>query len=534
MLGAVNREGAWRRVEREEWDLIVVGGGITGAGILREAARVGLRVLLLEQHDFAYGASSRSSKLVHGGLRYLSQYQFNLTRQSVAEREILLREGPGLIERLPFLFTTYKDDHVPAWMMEVGLTIYDWLARHWRAHQRVDALALQMMAPGLGSVGLTGGFRFYDAQTDDARLVLRLIREGTAEGTAVALNYARVGHLLRCEDGLVDGVIAHDQVNGRSYSICAKAVINATGVWVDELRGELDREPRMRPLRGSHLVFSQRRFPIFQAITFPHPDDGRPVFILPWEGVALVGTTDLDHDEDLAQEPTISPEEVVYLLRAVQIHFPALALTQDDVISTFSGVRPVVRNEEEVAPSRASREHVVWEEEGLLTVTGGKLTAFRRIALDALQHLHHRLPSMPTLHDQMPALDPLPPLNSLPPGIAPMQARRLAAYYGPQILPWLAEAPAEERTPIREGLPFLWGELHWAARNEAVVHLEDLLLRRLRMGLLLPRGGEELLPRLRELVQNVLAWDDRRWMGEETHYRERWKALYSLPDEVYV
>lgn len=533
MIGAASRELAWQRVDGGEWDLIIVGGGITGAGILREAARVGLRALLFEQGDFAYGTSSRSSKLVHGGLRYLSQYQFNLTRESVAEREILLREGPGLIERLPFLFTTYEDDRVPTWMMAVGLTIYDWLAHHWRAHRRVDALALQMMAPGLASQGLTGGFCFYDAQTDDARLVLRLIREGTADGRSVALNYARVEALLKCEAGLVDGVVVRDQTSGEAHPVCARAVINATGVWVDDLRRELGREPHMRPLRGSHLIFSQRRFPIFQAITFPHPDDGRPVFVFPWEGVTLVGTTDLDHKENLALEPAISPDEVAYLLRAVQAHFPLLALTQAEVVSTFAGVRPVVDGGREVAPSKASREHVIWEEEGLLTVTGGKLTAFRRIALDVLHHLRGRLPSMPTLHDEMPALDPLPPVEPLPPDIAPEQARRLAAYYGPGILEWLAAAPSEGRQPIQQGLPFLWGELRWAAENEAVVHLEDLLLRRVRIGLLLPEGGAYLLPRLRGLVQNALAWDDKRWVEEETRYRERWRAHYSLPDEVY-
>jgi glycerol-3-phosphate dehydrogenase len=534
MLGAASREAAWQRVAREEWDLIVVGGGVTGAGILREAARVGLRALLFEQNDFAYGTSSRSSKLVHGGLRYLSQYQFSLTRQSVAEREILLREGPGLIERLPFLFTTYEDDRMPSWMTEVGLTVYDWLAHHWRAHQHVDAETLQMMVPGIASAGLTGGFCFYDAQTDDARLVLRLIREGTDGGKAVALNYARVEGLLRGGEGLVNGVVVRDQVGGAAHPASARAVINATGVWVDHLRRELGHAPRMRPLRGSHLIFSQRRFPIFQAITFPHPDDGRPVFIFPWEGVTLVGTTDLDHHENLDLEPAISPEEVGYLLRAVQVHFPLLALTQADVVSTFAGVRPVVDGGREVAPSKASREHVIWEEDGMLTVAGGKLTAFRRIALDLLHHLRDRLPSMPTLHDEMPALDPLPPIEPLPPDVTPEQARRLVAYHGAGILEWLAAAPVEERRPIQEGLPFLGGELRWAAQYEAAVHLEDLLLRRVRIGLLLPEGGAHLLPRLRGLVQNALAWDDNRWLEEETRYRELWKAHYSLPDEVYA
>ena len=226
LYGTPSRESAWSRL-CDQWDIIVVGGGITGTGILREAARLGLKVLLLEQNDFASGTSSRSSKLVHGGLRYMNNFQFGLTWQSVRERDILLKEGPGLIEPLPFLYPTYENDKMPPWMMAFGLYMYGWMAGHWCIHQELDPSELQMMSPGLSRDHLTGGFRFYDAQTDDARLVLRVIREGVATGHALAINYARVEGLLRNENGLVNGVIVRDRQSDKVYKVDAAAVVKS-------------------------------------------------------------------------------------------------------------------------------------------------------------------------------------------------------------------------------------------------------------------------------------------------------------------
>ena len=530
LYGAPDREAAWHRLS-DYWDLIVVGGGITGAGILREGVRVGLRVLLLEQNDFASGTSSRSSKMVHGGLRYLYNLQFRLTRQSVCERETLLREGPGLVERQSFLFPSYEHDQFPMWMMETGLRLYGWLGGKWRIHERLDPLEVQMMSPGLSDEHLKGGLRFYDAQTDDARLVLRLIREGVATGRAVALNYARAERLLRDEQGRVVGVVVRDVETGRTAEARAAVVINATGAWADYLRRQVGAEPRIRPLRGSHLIFPLYRFPVFQAVTFPHPDDGRPVFVFPWEGVALLGTTDLDHDEDLDREPSITPQEVAYLLQAARAYFPALGLDERDVLASFAGVRPVVRSRREVAPSKESREHVLWDEAGLLTVTGGKLTTFRCIALDVLRTLRRRLPRMAAFDKRLSALDPAPSIDEPLPGFTFRETLRLAARYGVDMLDFAHECPANERERIGR-LPVHWLELRWAARHEAVRHLDDLLLRRVRIGLLAPQGGAQYLPRIRALVQGELGWDDIRWEQEAASYVARWRAHYSVPQTV--
>ncbi|HYF66001.1 MAG TPA: glycerol-3-phosphate dehydrogenase/oxidase [Herpetosiphonaceae bacterium] len=518
------RDEIWARLG-QPWDIIVIGGGITGAGIAREAARAGARVLLLEQRDWAWGTSSRSSKLVHGGLRYLAQGDIRLTRDSVVERERLLAAAPGLVTPLNFLLAPRKDRRDQRWMYRAGLAIYDLLAGRWQ-HEALSPAQVHALAPHLDE-GVTGaGLRYGDAQTDDARLVLRLLREAVAAGVT-ALNYAAVSGLLR-EDGDVAGVTVDDLVGGRSAALRAGAVVNATGAWVDRLRAQVDAPARMRPLRGSHLMFAAWRLPVAQAINIAHPLDGRPVFALPWEGATLVGTTDLDHTGDLAGEATISPDEVAYLMTALAAYFPALGLGLDDIVSTWSGVRPVVASGA-ADPSKESRDHVVWQERGLLTVTGGKLTTFRLIALDALRTLSDRIPALAALDERAPAFDPAP--ADL---VAPLDAgarQRLLGRYGADAAALVAAAPAAELAPIGP-TPALWAELRWAARTEQVVRLDDLLLRRTRIGLLLPRGAAECIDQIRAICQAELGWDDARWDEEAGRYRAIIAGHYSVPAGV--
>jgi len=521
------RESAWTRIG-QHWDLIVIGGGITGAGILALAARSGLRVLLLEQADFAYGTSSRSSKMVHGGLRYLKRMQIKLTRESVKERQHLLHVAPGLVEPLGFIYPVYEGNRPSPWLIEVGLGIYTHLAFDAGQYRRLDHVDIGMMAPGLTQHRLVRGFHYTDAQTDDARLVMRLLHDGlqAGRGRAVALNYARVNGLLQKRNRVV-GVYVCDEATGKTVEALASLVINASGAWTDSLRGEIDSKNRIRPLRGSHLFFSLERFPVYQAIAFSHPDDGRPVFAFPWEGVTLVGTTDVDHKLPLDREPSISAEESEYLLRAVQVPFPELELTKNDVISTQAGVRPVVDTGKNV-PSEESRDHVIWPERGLLTVTGGKLTTFRLIAIDALEagrELYRKIPMPDTSMQVLDTIDSDQPI----PGVDFNVSRRLRGRYG-AAAEILAESAPDMLKPI-PGTPYLWAELVWAAINEAVCHLDDLLLRRFRLGILLPDGGQSILPRLKTLIQSRLGWDDDRWVNEVDRYRDIWRVAHGLPPE---
>jgi len=523
------RAEVWREVERP-YDILIVGGGITGAGILREAVRLGLRALLVEQKDFAWGTSSRSSKLVHGGLRYLKEGKIGLTRASVSEREHLLEEGPGLIDPLGFLLATYKSDKTGRLIFRAGLTVYDLLALQW-SHKYYSPRDFQMLAPHLTTAGLKGGFRYGDAQTDDARLVLRVIAEAVADG-GTAINYVAAESLLREENGRVIGLILRDQLTNQTASVTARVVVSATGAWADELRGQVGGEAKIRPLRGSHLVFRSWRLPVAQAISFLHPIDQRPVMIFPWEGVTLVGTTDVDHHKALDKEPCISPEETAYLLTAVESQFPSLGITLGDVVAAFAGVRPVIGSGKE-DPSEESRDHVVWVEDGLLTVTGGKLTTFRLIALDALKAVRHLLPDLPEPDDKLPVLNPvdvaLPGGESLPETLR----RRLLGRYG-ALAPALVAAAQPGELAIIPGTETAWAELRWAARAEAVSHLEDLLLRRVRLGILLPEGGAALLPRIRAICQEELGWDDGRWQSEEDAYLALVRGCYSVPEAALV
>jgi len=519
------RNRIWVRLG-DPWDIIVVGGGITGAGILREAARLGLRALLVDKKDFSWGTSSRSTKLVHGGLRYLKQGQFGVTYHSVRERERLLREGPGLIEPLGFLMATYEGD-TSRRVFGAGLAMYDLFASR-RDHQYYAADDFQMLAPHVSAEKLEGGFRYGDALTDDARLVLRIIREAVRDGAA-ALNYAAAERLLLDTDGDVNGVRLRDQVTDRAMELHASVVINATGAWADRLRIQVGGQARIRPSRGSHLIFPAWRFPAAQAITLWHPDDHRPVFVIPWEGVTLVGTTDLDHQQPLDEEPQIDSGETAYLMAALEARFPKLHLGLEDVLASFAGIRPIVGTGKE-DPSKESRAHTVVVDEGLITVTGGKLTTYRLMVRDTLKAAARSLPVLRAADETAPCLNPVPPaLVGAPESMDGAVRRRLLGRYAADTEALVAAAlPGElERIP---GTRSLWAELRWAARDEGVVHLDDLLLRRVRLGLLLPQGAMLLLHRIRAIVQPELGWSDILWEREVTRYAEIWAKGYSPPD----
>ena len=518
------RERLWAELSRP-WDLIIVGGGIMGAGILREACRSDIRVLLLEQGDFASGTSSRSSKLVHGGLRYLKTGQWHLTLESVRERESLLREGAGLVEPLGFVLTVYDGQRPAGWMLRAGLYAYDLMARR-RQHRALDMNELRLAAPHVREAGLRGGFLYPDAQTDDARLTLRVIQESLgASRKAAAINYMRADGLLR-ENGAVTGVRVLDRISGRTGEVRASAVINASGSWADQLRGELGAARKLRPLRGSHLVFPYHRVPVARAVSLFHPRDRRPVFVFPWEGAVILGTTDLDHAESLDVEPRISEAEVTYLMEALRFQFPSLDVRAEEAVSSYCGVRPVIAGGH-ADPSKESREFGLWEEDGLLTVTGGKLTTFRVTALQVLREARKRLPALSDLRDDRRILDPLPPPTA-PASLDAACVRRLYGRYGAMADRMLRESPADTLTQAG-GSVYLWAELRWAAAHEAVMHLQDLMLRRTRIGLVLPKGSIPLLPRVRELCQRELGWDDARWSAEEADYRDVWRRCYSPP-----
>jgi glycerol-3-phosphate dehydrogenase len=507
------------------WDLVIIGGGITGAGILREAVNMGLQTLLVEQKDFAWGTSSRSSKLVHGGLRYLKEGHFLLTKMAVEEREHLLREAPGLVEPLEFLLPVYEHQHPGKHTLQIGLSLYDLMARD-HQHRFYEKTDFYRRLPYVRQQDLKGGFFFYDAQVDDSRLVLRLINESVADG-AGALNYTTATRILRNDTGVVVGVEIEDTETRESRTLETRTVINATGCWAERLHPSPDPDRHLRPLRGSHLVFPAEVLPIKFGVSFLHPRDNRAVFALPWEGAVLVGTTDLDHKADLSLEPSITESEIIYLLEGLNTIFPSLEISLNDCISTFAGVRPVI-SEGRLSPSEESREHVVWVDKGLVTVTGGKLTTFRRLAWDALKAARPFLPS-----EKLP--DKQKPIFSRPPdkppsrfGLADTVWHRLYGRYG-QGAEAMVQAAAPRDLELIPGTHTLWAELPFVAANEWVRHLSDLLLRRVRIGLLTAQGGKEHLKRIRSLCRPALPWDNKRWKEEMAMYLKHWNRYHGLP-----
>lgn len=483
-----------------DWDLIIIGGGITGAGIALEAARLGKRTLLLEQRDFSWGTSSRSSKMVHGGLRYIAQGHVRLTRDALRERERMLRELPDLVLRQTYAFVVREGEFPGRWPMALVLWLYDWLAGI-KDHFWLGKAGLLARLPRLAAQGLRGAMLYTDALTDDARLVLRVLHEAVAEGAVLANHMpvqaiqGRAGAFaLTVRDALAQAA------DSTPVTLGCGTVINATGAWADQLSAA---PPRIRPLRGSHLMFARARLPVDEAVTALHPKDRRPVFVYPWLGMTCVGTTDLDHPAALTMEPHCTSGEMDYLLALINSQFPQAHLTPGDVVSTIAGVRPVVASGKGLDPSKESREHAVWKSHGVVTVSGGKLTTFRLIALDALH--------------QAALLDG--------PAHAAAQASHGRLFRHPLVFPHRLGHPT---AALPEGDALL-ETVDWALCNEMVVHLDDLLLRRVRIGNTQPCGGAALLPRFRPLCQARLGWDDARWDAEQQRYLDIIRLFYSVP-----
>ncbi|WP_367106658.1 glycerol-3-phosphate dehydrogenase/oxidase [uncultured Psychrobacter sp.] len=541
---------AQRSSTEEPWDMLIIGGGITGAGIAREAARRGLAVLLIEQKDFAWGTSSRSSKMVHGGLRYIASGDYKTTLLSVRERERMLGEASGLVNEMHYIMPHYKGKFPPPWIFNTLLRIYDKIAgkRYFKYFKKDAFLRLN---PNIKQDKFLGASQFSDAVTDDSRLVMRVLDEAIHDG-AQAINYLKAESLLTNEQGLVVGANLKDTAEADSisankeqtYEVYAKVVVSATGAWADTLRmqaraqTEQSFHKQIRPSRGSHLVVSQERLPIEQAYTFLHPIDKRAVFVFPWENRSVLGTTDLDHPPLGDEEVGITSAEVDYLLDATNGLFADTDLNREDVISSWAGVRPLIADSgdgKRVSPSKEKRDHSVWLDNNLVTVSGGKLTTFRLIALDVLAKCQEVLAlDDSTIQDQAVSGDKVfsnpapthPKFATLPSALQ----QRLQGFYGLQLDNLLELAHDDDLAYVTDSNT-IWAEIRFVARFEQVIHLDDLLLRRTRLGLILPHGAMTPLisARLQQICQQELGWDEQKWQQEVARYTELWQRYYHLP-----
>ena len=527
MLGEVmvstlqDRAAIWYELDTG-WDVVIIGGGITGVAVLREATRAGLRAVLFEADDFASGTSSRSSKLVHGGLRYLRTGNFNLTAESVRERSRLKSTYPNLVTPLANTIICYSTDGQPPWLTGIGLAIYDILGHQWQ-HSRESPAAVRNRLPIVNPEGLICAYQYGEATTDDARLVLRVLSEAVQTG-GTALNYVKVDALLHGTGGRVHGVSVTDTHTGQSKEIRASVVVNATGAWVDDIRASLGRKPRLRLLRGSHLLFPAAKFPLQESISFLHPADKRPVFAYPWQGATIVGTTDVDHDSEMSTEVRCSAEEASYLLDGLQHAFSSASPEPQDALASLAGVRSVVSSGKS-DPSKESRDFLMLDEPGLISVTGGKLTTFRPMAIKVVSLLRRKITSNSVTSESAVTHEKIPRIDGAQ-GPSRWQSDRLWARFGTATPALVQYAhPGDWRTV--GGTTVTWAELRWAAHAEGVLHLADLMLRRARLGLVAPHGGTSFLPEIRAIAQVELGWNDERWAREQAGYKQMWTEYYS-------
>ncbi|RLC72936.1 MAG: glycerol-3-phosphate dehydrogenase [Chloroflexi bacterium] len=515
-FSAAARQENVARLGQEEFDLLIIGGGITGVAAARDAAMRGFRTVLIEKDDFGSGTSGRSSRLIHGGIRYLEYYQFKLVFESCSERRVMRHVAPRLVRPIPFLYPLYRGRKPAPWKMRAGLTLYDamGLFQNVQNHRWLRPAEAQRREPLIAGQGLLGAARFYDAQVDDARLTLTTAKSAHLHG-AVLVNHARVDGLMRGVEGQVIGTRVVDELDGLEVEARAKVVVNTAGVWVDTVR-EMDEHydgAMTRPTQGVHLVIPRSRLSSQHAVAFDSPRDGRHVFLIPWGDFALIGATDTDYEGSL-DNPAAILDDVEYLLEALRHAFPTAQIERDDVVSTFAGLRPLI-----YAPGAAyalSREHeIVESDSGLISVAGGKLTTHRLMGRQLIDRVQKRLAEKFDVHaaSQCRTKEPLEGarIERVPASDVSGEAgKRLVDTYGADAA-WVL-AYAEENPILGErvapGLPYLMAEVLYGVQHEMALTLCDVLIRRTHVIYETRGGGLEQARAVAELMASRLGWDD--------------------------
>ncbi len=532
----IPRADALASLERDSFDVVVVGGGITGAGVALDAASRGYSVALVEKDDFAAGTSGRSSKLVHGGLRYLQNFDLGLVREALLERSLMVELAPHLVTPLAMLVPAFEGRR-PDRLTGVGLNMYD--AMSWRRgrdheewsperHRTIDGAETLELAPALAAREPTSSYLFYDCQTDDARLVLTVLAEAERFG-AVCLNGTEAVGLVE-RDGRAAGVLIREGEGGTELEVGAANVINATGVWADRLRPEElyqeEEVPRIRPSRGTHVTLAREALEVNAGVIVP-AGGGRGVFALPWLGRTLVGTTDNDYEGSLEHVPP-SEDDVGYLLDALNEFF-AVDLCPADLTGAYAGVRPLISTGDPKKSVDISRRAELYEtSSGLVTITGGKLTTWRRMAKLAVDRIVEReAREAPCRTHEIPLGQPVDP-DELPaaPSVDAESRGHLARRYGhaAQFVLQLAEADPGLGRRISAELPDIAAEAAFAAVHEQARTLGDVLLRRTRLGLLdgrrLALPESEGVSAVAAAMAPVLGWDEARMGAEITAWED--------------
>ena len=521
-----------REALKQQFDILVVGGGVTGAGIARDAAMRGLKAAVVEMRDLAFGTSSRSSKLVHGGLRYLEHAEFALVFESVSERRILMDIAPHLVTAQGFLFPVFKDSRRSLFEINVGMWLYDGLSlfRSPKIHKSLSKSKLKEQEPALRQKGLKGAPLYYDCATDDARLTLETALDAQNYGAVIA-TYTRVLSFIK-EDARIVGVRVRDELSGEEFDIHAQSVVNATGPWSDRIR-EMSQEgikKRLRPTKGIHIVIPTEKLHLNNAVVCFHPKDGRVLFAIPWGDRTYIGTTDTDYQEDPGVVAA-SSEDVHYLVDVTIHYFPGTGLHVDDVISTWAGVRPLVSDEKSDDESATSREHDLrLSEDGLITIAGGKLTTYRKMAAEVVDKSVEYLRvigALPKLRSAQTSEEPLPGAVGWPEegglswieeelkekyGQLLSQETRalLAKNYGMRSFDVVSLIEDEEHLSekIQDDRPEIMAQVRFGMDEELAFSLRDIFIRRTQLFFRAHDQGLGSAERVAQYMAQRLGWNE--------------------------
>jgi glycerol-3-phosphate dehydrogenase len=517
----MNRDAMLARLRSERcWDIVIIGGGATGLGAAVDAAARGYKVLLCERDDFAKGTSSRSTKLVHGGVRYLQQGNIKLVLEALRERGRLMQNAPHLVHNLSFIVPLYKWWESPYY--GIGLKIYDWMAGKWGfgSSEWLSKEETLERLPNLDPEGLRGGVVYYDGQFDDARLAINLAQTAAEQGGCL-INYLAATGFVK-NDGVVSGVHLHDVLGDEKFTVQAKVVINATGVFTDEVlqMDDAGAENIIMPSQGIHLVFDKTFLPGNSAVMVPHTDDGRVLFAVPWHNKVVVGTTDTPLDTH-STEPRALEEEIIFVMKHITRYLHKDPV-RSDVKAVFAGLRPLVKSGAAKNTAAISRDHLILVSAGrLITITGGKWTTYRKMAEDVI--------------DKAAELAALKPVECKTKTLRihgyddEVQHYDAMYYYGTDRLQivQLMEADAGLRALLHPALPYTKAEVVWAVRKEMAMRLEDVLARRTRALFLDAAAARAMAPAVAELMMQELGKDEA-WKRAELAAFEQVAAGYEV------
>lgn len=516
-----NRTNMLEKVAREQgyWDMIVIGGGATGLGVAVDSASRGYKTLLLEQHDFSKGTSSRSTKLVHGGVRYLQQGNVSLVLEALRERGLLIQNAPHLVRNQSFIVPNFDWWEGPFY--GVGMKVYDMLAGKLGLgpSKNLSVKKTREHIPTIKTEGLKGGVIYFDGQFDDSRLAINLAQTAADNG-ACMINYMKVTGLIK-ESEMVQGVIVHDELNNKEHKISGRVVINATGVFTDDIvqMDDSEAKPMITASQGIHLVVDQKFLPGETAIMVPHTDDGRVLFAVPWNGKVIIGTTDTPV-KNVSLEPKALEEEIAFILKHAKQYLTD-EIKREDVRSVFAGLRPLVKVGDGKSTSSLSRDHtLIVSPTGLVTITGGKWTTYRKMGQDTVDQaaILAGLNEKPCVTEKLKIHgwvrnidkdDNLKPYGSDRVGIRK-----------------LIEKHPDLNEKLHDRLPYSKAEVIWVTRNEMAMTVEDVLSRRLRALLLDAKASVEMAPEVAKLMAQEL--------GENTAWQKEQVALYEEIAKDYI